>query len=394
MFLLPGIANAFSLKTEAYVRNKKFKIEKKSVVLNDLLMEDRFEGKFFKIVLGKSNEALEFSPELVDEKLKIKAATTYYHLSKARKFFVEKMGSQYVTSMPQLTIRLEITNEFNQLGHFAHDNKDPQFNNAQSVPAGSGNPRWDVNPWGYEIWFRPLKKIQLKNSVENGSDELAHVLKTCRKTGYRILLDRFIMDMVQGLMMGSKEALIASLVRNATSVVLIEASFLTMKGIYGGFASKKHYFLDSALVPEIIYHEFAHIALSDKIDIKRSTPVNEGMADYFAARIANNPKLAKKIRKFSSAQGKNARTNIDYQSVFETADYANIDFVLSLLWDVKEMVPKESDQLIFSIRKDLDSNSNIRDDLVRALLNGCQTNCVNPMGTRYKLFKLFNSRGL
>ena len=40
--------------------------------------------------------------------------------------------------MPKVTIRLELTNVFNELGHFANDNLDPQYNNALSIPAGNG----------------------------------------------------------------------------------------------------------------------------------------------------------------------------------------------------------------------------------------------------------------
>src|SRR5690606_15671663 len=94
-----------------------------NVKLPHLEDHSSFDGRYFKIVKGKSNEAISFNEE--DEGIRNKAATVYYHLSEARKFWVDQIKSGKAESLPKLTIRLEITNQFNELGHYAHDNKTP-----------------------------------------------------------------------------------------------------------------------------------------------------------------------------------------------------------------------------------------------------------------------------
>ncbi len=73
-----------------------------------------------------------------------------------------------------------------------------------------------------------------------------------------------------------------------------------------------------ALVPEIIYHEYAHIALSDSLELTHSTAVIEGMADFFAGKIGGNHKLAMHIKKHNTFSGKNAKRKQQYMAQFET----------------------------------------------------------------------------
>lgn len=84
------------------------------VTLPNLVDVNKFEGLHFKIVKGKLNEAISFDD--TDEELKIRAATTYYHLEKARSYFVDVMKSEYTKNLPQITVRIEHTNQFNELG--------------------------------------------------------------------------------------------------------------------------------------------------------------------------------------------------------------------------------------------------------------------------------------
>ncbi len=86
---------------------------------------------------------------------------------------MEELGSDYVENMGQMTIRLEITNQFSKLGHFKNDNLPAQYNNAFTVPGGE-TPSWlpqdKQDKWGMEIWFSPMKKIEARElAEENGA---------------------------------------------------------------------------------------------------------------------------------------------------------------------------------------------------------------------------------
>lgn len=50
---------------------------------------------------------------------------------------------------------------------------------------------------------------------------------------------------------------------------------------------EKYYYLDTALIPEVIYHEYSHYVLQDYLVLSHSTGVVEGLADYFAGEIAS-----------------------------------------------------------------------------------------------------------
>jgi predicted sulfurtransferase len=160
-------------------------------------------------------------------------------------------------------------------------------------------------------------------------------------------------------------------------------------------ASRKWYWLDTALVPEIIYHEYAHAALSDHLELSHNSAVVEGMADFFAGQISGSPKLAKHIKKHNTFNGKNAKKKQDYMIQFEMGQYANTDFVFGLLWSMKKILgEKEGESFIFDLRKNINANSNIRSGLVEGLIETCEVSCKSPFTDKIKILKQLNSKGL
>ena len=153
---------------------------------------------------------------------------------------------------------------------------------------------------------------------------------------------------------------------------------------------EKYYYLDTAMIPEIIYHEFSHIALSDSLTLGLSTPILEGMADYFSASYSNNPSIADKIQRYSLSMPKNGNNKNSYNPIYETNTFANSDFVLSVLWSIRKEFPEIADPLIFIARTMLKTGfSDIRHDLIGA----CNTICADPRADRMKMRDVFISRG-
>jgi hypothetical protein len=378
---------------KAVVRAKNAKAKEKCVILKDLISSDSFEGKYFKIVVGKNNDAIKFD---ADDDIKLKAATTYYHLSLARDYFVNQMNSSYLKSLAQITIRIELTNKFSELGHFAHDNLDPQYNNALSIPAGRGIPGRDIKPWEMEIWFRPKKIIYLKdlNIKQENIQDFNGVLRVFREQVHMMSLQRFMLGMVNQPNFLAGQNIVDNMIRTVGASVLMETIYQG-SGPINRLFQRKRYWLDAALVPEIIYHEFAHIALSDHLELTHSTPVNEGMADYFAGVIADNAKLASKIKKHNTFSGKNARNKKSYALQFETTGYANTDFVFGLLWSFRSFHhEKFSDRFVYLLREHLTTNSTIHNDLLSGMLNLCDQVCLEPAGQRLNIYQLFYHKGL
>lgn len=386
--------HAFEAKQEAVVRTKNYKAKIEKVVLKDLITENCFDGKFFKIVKGKSNSPICFDEK--DKELKLKAATTYYHLSKAHDFFTNQINSDYVKSLGPMVIRLDITQQFNELGHYGNDNIQPEYNNALSIPAGRGLESRGVKPWGNEIWFRPSKEVNIEDlTVRGGGDDFQGILKSFRTQTHMSSLQRFISTLVQGQLPAAgtpAQGWLEFAMRTVGSSVIMEAGYQA-SGPLNKLLSRKWYKLETALIPEIIYHEFSHIALSDRLELSHSTAVIEGMADYFAGVIANSPKLAKKIKKYNTFNGKNAKNKKEFTVQFETTDYANTDFVFGLLWDLRRILgDNEATEFVYALRDQITTNSSIRLELIEGILKTCEQTCKSPFIDKISILKQLNLR--
>lgn len=386
--LLTSYAQAEDVYRRAVVRDENFNAVIQDVKLENLTSSEAYEGSFFKIVKGKSNEAVRFDDT---EDMQLRAATTYYHLNKARQYFVQVAKSDFVKNLPQIVVRVELINVFNEIGHFAHDNLNPQYNNALTVPAGKGYPPKNIPPWDVEIWFRPSKEINIKDfqgSVDRPS--VKGSLVDFRNQTHMTNFKQFMTELLSGGIIGDP----SSVMRLVGSSLLIEAVYQS-SDIAAEFFSRKIYRLDSALVPEIIYHEFSHVALSQHMELSHSTPVNEGMADYFAGKIANSKKLALKIKDYNLFDGKKVKRKQQYNLAFERGEYANADFVFGLLWNVGVTVGEDVEiPFMNNLASKLNTNANIRDDLINASLEACKESCKSPMNDRLKLYKFYHKKNL
>lgn len=394
--LLPTLSFAQSLerKMNVLVRTEKNKPVVNEMVLKDLVSAEAFDGVHFKIVKGKSDEAIKFTD---NEALTFRAATAYYHLNRARDYFVNHVKSQYVASIPKMVIRIDHTNQFSELGHFAHDNMEPQYNNALTIPAGSGLESRGVKPWGMEIWFRPSKRIHLRDLRVNdtANREFQVLMRQFRNQTHMQSIQRFLTTAIFAMTEnGANMDISDSIIRTVGASVIIEASYQFMDPITKAF-SRKWYWLDTALVPEIIYHEYAHAALSDHLVLSHSTAIIEGMADFFAGQIAGSPELAKHIKKYNTYSGKDATKKKDYMLQFEMSDYANTDFVFGMLWELKNILGEEKgESFMFELRKKITTNSTIRGQLVEGILETCEERCEQPFVDKLRILKALNLRGI
>lgn len=386
-------AETVSVSTRVVVRDADFEARVRKESLNDLFDNQKIEGLYFKVVNSKSNEAITFNddPEIV-----LRAATAYYHLSKARDFFVYSIGSKFVKEMGQITVRVNLLNQYNDLGHFANDNLEPQYNNALTVPSGEGFAGRGIKPWGTEIWFRPMKRVHINelNVKDPGMGSWGALLSQFRQQTRMTSLQRFMSEAVQGWTTPAPGLTTDSVIRTGGTALMLELLFGNADKINRVF-SRKWFWLDTALVPEIIYHEYAHVALSDSLVLSHSTAVIEGMADFFAGRIANSSKLALDIKKYNSFNGKKATRKQQYQVEFETTDYANSDFVFGMLWDLKTIVGEENvNQFVYGLRTKLETSDSIRKQFIEGILQTCEETCEHPFTNKLQILKKYNSRGI
>lgn len=369
----------------------------KQIEMPDLENENSFDGKYFKIVKAKSNDAISFNE--ADEKILLKAATTYYHLNKARSFWVNQMKSTRAEELPKITVRIDILNQFDELGHFSNDNRAPQYNNALSVPAGK-TPEWlpveKQDQWGNEIWFRPKKVILTSELGPMGPNPLTQTLQYIENPIINYTRGQFERTLVEHLFYPdyTSRPIHQDVIRLVGTIALTKV-FIQGSRYADSLFVEKYYYLDTAMIPEIIYHEYTHLVLSDHLELSHSTPVNEGFADYFAAVMSKKRKVYAKVPGYSNSAPKDTQNKSTYNHWTESNRAATADFTLSVLWDVRETLGEEyGDQVVYEARTHLKTaTATISDHLLRSVLSACETKCESPRRDKYKLFKTFQKKG-
>lgn len=367
------------------------------VEMPDLESETSFDGKYFKIVNGKGKDAITFDEK--DQELLLKAATVYYHLNQARDFWVRHVQSEVAANLPKMTVRLDIKNQYDDLGHYANDNRTPQFNNALSVPEGE-TPSWvpahKQDKWGKEIWFRPMKSILTKDLGPMGPNPLTQGLMALERPLLDYTQNQFSQRLMEQFFYPAyvSRPLHEDLIRYAGTMALMKVIIYGSKFADNLFI-EKYYYLETAMVPEIAYHEYAHVVLSDHLEMSHSTPVNEGVADYFAAVQSQTRRIYGKVPGYSNSAPKDTQTKRPYSHWDESNRNATADFSLSVLWDVRETLGGEvGDRVVYQARTYLKtSTSTVSDGLLRAILRACDVKCESPRKDKYKLYQAFLKKG-
>lgn len=370
----------------------------KKVSLEDLISDTHFEGKYFKIVHKKSNQPISFNDP--DSELILRAANAYYHLTRAKDFWLKNLQVKTPESFPQLTIRLDITNTFSELGHYSHDNHSPQYNNALSIPAGE-TPEWvpaeKYDKWGKEIWFRPMKVISTKELADDiGPNPVYLAMKQMQAPFINYTVNRFNQTLINHLFYADR--MTTSLRSDFTKFIgTIALSYFLVDATkrMDPLFMEKWFYLDTAMVPEVVYHEYAHLILSDHLEMSHSTPVVEGYADYFAAIMSEKKKVYAKVPGYSNVNPKDPHNDRFYTHLDEHQSNATSDFVLAVLWDVRDTLGKEvGDRVIFESRKKLETKTaTISHHMLRAILDTCSEICPSPRRDRLKLYQTFSKRG-
>lgn len=397
LFILLLTFSSFAETFTILDRDENFDVIVRNVEL-PLISNHKFESKNFRITHALSNEAI--TTNISDQNLKFKASTVLYHLEKAKRFFVSQLLSDYVSMAPQMIVRLEMSRPFHNKFHFGSKSLRPEYNNAISVPAGiertivlPNRSNVQIEAWGEEIWFRPAVDEKIPEELRNKNlAETNQALDIFREQGQTISFQNYLAELFN-----ARDAIPISdsNARLAASLFLFTAGSHVMKNLFGLLMPSTIY-LDAALIPEIIYHEYSHIAMSDHISLG-NFPIVEGMADYFAAIISKSDETLIKISDHvKNIRSKDPHRGDKYKSIFESKDYSQIDFTLSVLWVLRDLENDKdlANQTIFDLRRNIDARSSIREDLLRALVNRYKQSCAVPWKCKINISHKLSELGL
>ena len=308
----------------------------------------------------------------------LRVFTLAYHLNKARNYFINNLNSDHVRNLDEITVRYNMARGFSTGRHFTKD--DREYNNAvtnkasnQYILSSEG-----VKPWGIEIWFRPAReeKARMPKLSQAQNTEVSEELLN--------LADSAVYDLTKQSSIGiSNPSLDSTHYYAQLGLILFikkvfPYAFDTVMPLLPLKMS-----LDSAMIPEIIYHEFAHVALSDSIPLTGSFPVSEAMANYFAAVISGNKTIAGKLGDFgNNINPVTPKANVKYRSEYETNEnLAHHSFTYCYLWSIRQRLKDEItykeipgdilfDRIVFQSRiyLDLSSDHSITKSLPASLI--------------------------
>lgn len=362
LFFVTG-AFANDITCTAVVRSESHKLIQEEVTLPNMTSTEDFTGRYFKIVEAKNDKPI----LLNDKNLGLRACTVYYHLSKAREYFMEKFQDRHVRNLRQLTIRVEMPYSFIDSSHFM-DEKFKSYNNSLTIPPSGRNKVDSVAAWDYEIWFAPMKKVKKKNAIEQASKLLnSSAAQESLRVGVLSGVGSIMAtQLAQGMTLTSMEGqmyvqslVVSMLAVTITPWVIEKTSSLVKQTLY----------LDTAFIPEVIYHEYVHVALARYLKPSHHSSIIEGMANFFAADIGNTHAILKKTKGYSKGLDKiDAKKKIMFDSWMEDQSYAQYGFTFGLLYDVQKALGAEDGRdVIYRAHQKLTASSTVRVDLLRAI---------------------------
>lgn len=361
---------------------------------------ETFEGKYFKIVFDRTDQAIKFNSDL-----KLKAANVYWHLTKARSYWVNELGSSFVKSLPQIVVRLEIDSKFSRLNHFMNDQNGEIINNAWTIPSGK-TPNFVENKksWNTEVWFGPMKKLKSRelDSVKNLkplSRQVQDLKNPIIDYSQKITMHDFFKEIKYP---EYQDKTFTQLALRHLGVWAITEGITEASSHFDFLFIDKYYYVDTAMIPDIIYHEYAHVALSDMLPPKHSTAVIESLADYFATRVHYRKKMYAPIKGHSNNAPKELYSKKLYHPYHELQANSHSDFTLSLLWTLQQDFNNANltrpiadfDQLLYRSREFLSIDSDIQNDLTQSLVKACKNLCANSRIGISILLNGFEKKGL
>lgn len=364
--LLIALITSFSASAETMkvvARNRSMNLSPIDIQIDELGLDNDGEHfKYFNVVKGVNEEALPLRE--LSEQERLRTLTLGYHLNRARNYFINILKADHLKNLGKITVRYDMARSFNTGKHFTSN--DVEYNNAVTHKGSNQYSLPEVKKWGNEIWFRPAKNEEVKaprGSIpdQDVQDELLS------------LADSAIIDVTKNKVIG-----LGAYAFNSGHYVSQLSLILIMKKIIPNildFIITSVPFkmgLDSAMVPEIAYHEFAHVALSDYVPLTGSFAVSEGIANYFAAIISGNTAIADKLGEYgNSISPIDINNRLRYSTRFEiNSNLAHHPFTYNYLWKMRDRVSKEItvtdgdsafvfDRIVFGSRKYIDFSSDL-----------------------------------
>jgi hypothetical protein len=381
--IAPALADG-GRKFEIVARTDQGGLESRPAELKDLLSDRSFDGLYFRIVKGAGNEPIPFDG--TDPKVLLHAATAYHYLTLAREAYRGILGDQ-----PQLrtrmTIRIDQDRDFSEVSHFTSV---PVRNGALSIDASDPRDALDGLSWDPEIWFFVSQKVRfaageglgsMLNSPEFKLQLLLGLLEQDVSAASRdVLSNRFYFE--------------PHLYSVALSFGIAELLPIVLEQVVKRI--KTTVFVDTALIPEIIVHEYGHHALGPWFGFKQRTHLVEGYPNYFAGRILGLSRLQAHARPYSSGFAPRRGDSGAGYSLQEEygSSAATSSFTFSLLNDLEDALGPKGPAVLVRALDYIDRSSTLKPDFENAVMRAVSEIIPGSPSALRKAGEVFAKRGM
>lgn len=260
-----------------------------------------FDGDYFKVVYNKESDALCFAnwkEGITNEKLLrlIRATTVYTSLTRAKEYFDHHplFSDKSRGEIYPIIVRIDQTSKYDSDRKYNFDVEEQ--NNALTIGPSSFDDQIQVDeqttidPWQKEIMFNQAKDIKIKGNLQR----VGEILR--QRNIKNIIMYPLYMDTAYNVIQELTYALSNEVYRkyfynpqiHFFSIGFTQAfiELLPELIIQPGKLFKRKVRLDTAMFPEVSYHEYTHIVLGDNFHYAQFTILNESIAHYYALQIS------------------------------------------------------------------------------------------------------------
>jgi hypothetical protein len=359
-------AHDHKLYCEIIDRNEEGKLVARQVdAQGDLdynLMTHHF-GPFI-IVKGEAEDAKNLATLEKSEQTRV--CNLAYHLKKARSFFINELKAPVDSQKSPLIVRYELNKPFDTYEKYDRSGGDRLGcpagvceNNASTVKPSHFFRNKSIPAWDFEIWFRPMNvKPQPKQTGQLATQDLFE-----SSLG---VVDTAVVEVTKLSSLGVDPKYIdTSHYVSQFKYVLLLTQVVPLFVDFTYSQIPSYFGFDASMIPDIIYHEYSHIATADKLPVNNVYTVLEGLANYFASLITDNDVLydeldefAKNLSPIKVKENRKYSYNLEVYNNLIGYDPFVYSYLRLLRRDYSEYFPQDDirifDRLMFELRHHID----------------------------------------
>jgi hypothetical protein len=281
-----------------------------------------------------------------------------------------------------------MSDEYSRSIHF--DPSKTVYNNTRTIGPSDDFLAEGTAPWKAETWYRKGKLLKRPATAAY----VGHQLSSSQFSA--VVLDQLLAQDLQTMTMAAAQGRFYPQQHLASMLLSVGLAELLPKALGMGLKKiKSKEMIETVMIPEIIYHEYAHLLFGHRLGFQISTQILEGYPNYFAAKVSGLKTLAAKDGQYGRGfVGKKSTSKALYNFDEETYSMAVYgSFTFSVLVQLENVLGEEGEKIIFQALNHLSGDSRLNMEFPRAIATAIDEVSVIPQSQKLAAQALFDSRG-